>query len=135
MSRPAVTHFNWRNKALAKAYTNQLVTAFEDDPVDAWFSPKATHAYVKHEVKGYLKALPDAQHFVATEDGACIALWQLLPQESPKNEFWAGWQRIFQVPFCLWKATVDMEFMYEERHERLADELQGGHYYLSYIGE
>lgn len=34
----------------------------------------------------YLKALPKAAHFLCTPDAAAVALWQLLPEETPKNE-------------------------------------------------
>jgi hypothetical protein len=53
--------------------------------------------YVRREVVGYLKALPKAAHFIATPDNQAVALWQLLPQETPRNELFAGWQRIFKV--------------------------------------
>lgn len=59
--------------------------------------------YVQREVVGYLQALPDASHFIATPDHQAVALWHLLPDETPRNEFWAGWQRIFKVervPAC-----------------------------------
>jgi hypothetical protein len=49
-------------------------------------------------VKGYLKALPRAANFIATSDSKAVALWQLLPAETPRNELWAGWTRILAVP-------------------------------------
>ncbi len=52
---------------------------------------------MQREVLGYLQALPDASHFIATPDHQAVALWHLLPDETPRNEFWAGWQRIFKV--------------------------------------
>lgn len=50
------------------------------------------------QVKGYLKALPRASNFIATADSKAVALWQLLPTETPRNELWAGWTRILAVP-------------------------------------
>lgn len=49
------------------------------------------------QVKGYLKALPRAANFIATSDSKAVALWQLLPAETPENELWAGWTRILAV--------------------------------------
>jgi hypothetical protein len=49
------------------------------------------------QVKGYLKALPRAANFIATADSKAVALWQLLPAETPRNELWAGWTRILAV--------------------------------------
>lgn len=49
------------------------------------------------QVKGYLKALPRAANFIATADSKAVALWQLLPAETPHNELWAGWTRILAV--------------------------------------
>ena len=49
------------------------------------------------QVKGYLKALPRAANFISTADSKAVALWQLLPAETPRNELWAGWTRILAV--------------------------------------
>lgn len=51
----------------------------------------------RDELVGYLKALPKAQHFLSNTDGKAVALWQLLPQETPKNELLAGITRLFKV--------------------------------------
>ncbi len=52
---------------------------------------------MRREVVGYLQALPRAAHFIATRDSQAVALWQLLPHETPRNELFAGWRRIFKV--------------------------------------
>jgi hypothetical protein len=44
-----------------------------------------------------LKALPCAANFIATADSKAVALWQLLPTETPRNELLAGWTRILAV--------------------------------------
>jgi hypothetical protein len=62
---------------------------------------KHTHTHT-HQVKGYLKALPAAMHFMSTPDSRGVALWQLLPAETPHNELWAGWTRILAVTPRLW---------------------------------
>ena len=38
-----------------------------------------------------------AGHFLTTPDANAAALWQLLPEETPKNELWAGWTRVLKV--------------------------------------
>lgn len=85
------------------------------------------------QVKGYLKALPGATNFIATEDSLAVALWQLLPQETPQNEFWAGWTRILRVPLKLWRSLFNLELQYERAHARVAA-AHGSYYYLSFIG-
>lgn len=82
--------FNWSQKSSRQATVaamETLVTAMADDPVNSYLlggTPSARFA--RKEIKGYLKALPKAAHFMSTHDAAAVALWQLLPQETPKNE-------------------------------------------------
>ena len=77
-----VVPFNWARKAArpaAEAALSTLVAAMADDPVNAFLlggSPSA--AFAAREIKGYLKALPRAAHFIATRDAAAVALWQLV---------------------------------------------------------
>lgn len=85
------------------------------------------------QVKGYLKALPDATNFISTADSMAVALWQLLPQETPRNELWAGWTRILRVPPRLWRQLLKLELRYEAAHDD-ASEHFGSYYYLSFIG-
>jgi len=92
-----VVTFNWSKKShrsTAEAALNTLVVALADDPVNSFLlggTPSARFA--RKEIKGYLKALPKAAHFIATKDSAAVALWQLLPHETPRNELLAGWTR------------------------------------------
>eukprot|EP00878_Enallax_costatus_P015048 GHUV01015757.1.p1 GENE.GHUV01015757.1~~GHUV01015757.1.p1 ORF type:complete len:373 (+),score=114.43 GHUV01015757.1:743-1861(+) len=85
------------------------------------------------QVKGYLKALPDAANFIATADSMAVALWQLLPQETPRNELWAGWTRILRVSPRKWRQLLKLELRYEHAHDEAA-KAWGSYYYLSFIG-
>jgi hypothetical protein len=71
------------------------------------------------QVKGYLKALPGATHFLATHDSQAVALWQLMPHETPRNELLAGWTRILKVPPRLWRQLLRLELHYEKAHEEV----------------
>lgn len=62
-----------------------------------------------------------------------VALWQLLPHETPRNELWAGWTRILRVPPRLWRQLVKLELRYEAAHDVAAEQF-GSYYYLSFIG-
>jgi hypothetical protein len=94
---PGVVSFSWGCKAqrpAALAAMGTLVAAMAEDPVNTYLlggTPSARFA--KKELKGYVKALPRARHFIATPDAAAVALWQLLPEETPANELLAGWTR------------------------------------------
>jgi hypothetical protein len=94
---PGVVSFNWADKprrALAGAALDTLVAAMAEDPVNAFLLGGAPSArFARKEIKGYLKALPAAGHFMCTPDAAAVALWQLLPHETPRNELLAGWTR------------------------------------------
>ncbi|KAI8469028.1 MAG: hypothetical protein J3K34DRAFT_425233 [Monoraphidium minutum] len=91
--------------------------------------------FARRELKGYLRALPTARHFVATRDADAVALWQLLPRETPANELLAGWTRIFRVPLKLWPAAVALELRYEAAHAAAAAAAPGGaYYYLAFVG-
>jgi len=90
--------FNWSCKprrALTHAALNTLVAAMSDDPVNAHLlgGARSSARFARKEIKGYLKALPKANHFMCTPDAAAVALWQLLPDETPRNELLAGWTR------------------------------------------
>ena len=56
-------------------------------PTNTLPPPAITHA------SRYVRALPHAAHFLATPGASAVALWQLLPQETPRNEMFAGWTR------------------------------------------
>jgi hypothetical protein len=71
------------------------------------------------QVKGYLKALPGATHFLTTRDSQAVALWQLMPHETPRNELWAGWTRILKVPPRLWRQLLRLELHYEKAHTQV----------------
>ena len=92
-----VVTWSWGRKAqrgVARAAIDTLVAAMADDPVNAFLlggTPSAKFA--KRELKGFVKALPKARQFIATPDAAAVALWQLLPEETPRNELLAGWTR------------------------------------------
>jgi ribosomal protein S18 acetylase RimI-like enzyme len=105
----------------------------QDDPVSGYFSGHKRRRFVKDEVKGYLKALPGATNFISTPDSLAVALWQLLPQETPANELLAGWTRFLRVPLRLWPSLFRLELHYERAHEQVAGAF-GSYYYLSFIG-
>lgn len=135
-----VVSFNWSCKprrALTHAALNTLVAAMSDDPVNAHLLGGAPSSarFARKEIKGYLKALPKANHFMCTPDAAAVALWQLLPDETPRNELLAGWTRILRVPLRLWPSLLALELKYEAAHAREAAAAPGGaYYYLSFIG-
>lgn len=78
-----------------------------------------THIFKPFQVKGYLKALPGATHFLATADSQAVALWQLMPHETPRNELLAGWTRILKVPPRLWRQLLRLELHYEKAHAQV----------------
>lgn len=50
-----------------------------EDPVNSYLlGGGPCPRFARKEIKGYLKALPAARHFVATPDAAAVALWQLV---------------------------------------------------------
>jgi ribosomal protein S18 acetylase RimI-like enzyme len=153
---PAAVRFNWAARAaggaaraLADAALDTLAAAMAGDAVNAFFlgaapgrkapAPASAARFARKEIKGYLKALPAAAHFYATPDAAAVALWQLLPSETPRNELLAGWTRILRVPLRLWPALVALELRYEAAHAAQAAAAAAaggaeGYYYLSFIG-
>lgn len=132
-SPSSILHFNWDQRQTARAAMNTLVQALADDPVNNYFSGSKRVRFVKDEVKGYLKALPGATHFLATADSQAVALWQLMPHETPRNELLAGWTRILKVPPRLWRQLLRLELHYEKAHAQVASDF-GDYYYLSFIG-
>ncbi|GBF92311.1 acetyltransferase [Raphidocelis subcapitata] len=143
-AEPEVVSFNWAcraagaaGRAHAEAALSTLVAAMADDPVNAYLLGGAAGGarFSRKEIKGYLRALPKAAHFISTRDAAAVALWQLMPQETPRNELLAGWTRILRVPLRRWPALVALELRYEAAHAAAAAAAPGGSwYYLSFIG-
>ncbi|GBF98028.1 hypothetical protein Rsub_11139 [Raphidocelis subcapitata] len=133
-----IVSFNVRSDPeLAGAALSTLAAAMADDPVNSYLLGRAPgsacgRGFAETEIEGFLHALPDAAHFLATRDGAAAALWQLLPLETPRNELLAGWTRILRVPLRRWRAAVRLELAYEAAHAEAAaaDE---AFYYLSFI--
>eukprot|EP00879_Flechtneria_rotunda_P021773 GHRR01022959.1.p1 GENE.GHRR01022959.1~~GHRR01022959.1.p1 ORF type:complete len:199 (+),score=64.81 GHRR01022959.1:543-1139(+) len=132
MEQP-ICYFNWDQRQQARSCMETLVQALSEDPVNSYFSGSKRRMFVQGEVKGYLKALPAATNFIATADSLAVALWQLLPLETPRNELLAGWTRIFNVPPRLWGQLLKLELHYESAHEEIAKQV-GSYYYLSFIG-
>jgi GNAT superfamily N-acetyltransferase len=62
-----------------------------------------------------------------------VALWQLLPEETPDNALLAGWTRCLHVPLRLWPSMVRMELQYDKAHEAVTSDI-GSYYYCGFIG-
>lgn len=86
---------------------------------DPEYLPMLAAACQHLQVKGYLKALPGAANFIATQDSQAVALWQLMPHETPRNELLAGWTRILKVPPRLWRQLLRLELHYEKAHTQV----------------
>lgn len=133
MASEQICNINCTEPKRCKAVVETLVESLKDDPVNKYFSGTRSVDFVQDEVDGYLKAMPAQHHFISALNDKAVALWQLLPEENPQNEFWAGWQRFFKVPLRLWPSLMGLELYYEKQHSR-ALQAYGPYYYLSYIG-
>ena len=84
-----VVSWSWgdrRSRATAEAALATLQVAMADDPVNAFLLGGARSVrFARREIRGYVRALPRARHFLATRDATAVALWQLV------RRGWGGW--------------------------------------------